>query len=292
MTRVIKIGGRAQQHPSLAALMAAQWQCGAHRMVLVHGGGDTVTRLQQAFGIEARFDGGRRITSAEDVDLVRMALSGLANKQLVSALVSEGVAAVGISGEDDGLIGASPSDPARLGHVGEVTTVRPAILHALLDAGRVPVVSPVSRNVSNTLGAALNVNGDDAAAVIAIAVDATELLLVSDVPGVLVDGDVIPALSAEGARSLLTKGIAVKGMAAKLEAAIVALEGGIARVRIGDLSLLNDATSGTTMARSNPGTLTQDTGRRSPMLQNDAEASDFSNLDNVFGSMASAGVRQ
>jgi acetylglutamate kinase len=250
VTRVIKVGGRVQQDPALAPAIAQLWHDGARPMVVVHGGGDAVTRLQKAFGIEARFEGGRRITTEQDVELVRMALSGVANKQLVSSLVSEGVRAVGISGEDDGLIGATPKDPARLGHVGDVTTVRPSILLDLLGIGILPVISPVSRNSTNTLGPALNVNGDDAAAVLAIALDATELLLVSDVPGVFIDGDIVESLTSESARSLIADGIAVQGMAAKLEAAITALEGGVARVRICDLAGMSDFSCGTTLTVS------------------------------------------
>lgn len=247
MTRVIKVGGRVQRHESLAAVIAEQWDHGARPMVLVHGGGDAVTRLQRAFGTEARFVGGRRVTTSQDVDLVRMALSGVANKQLVAALVSEGVSAVGISGEDAGLIGATPKNPEQLGHVGEVMTVRPAILHVLLGAGYLPVISPVSRNLSSTLGPALNVNGDDAAALTAIALEATELVMLSDVPGVLLDGVLIGSLTDDDARALTADGIAKDGMAAKLEAAVVALEGGVARVRICDLAGVADVNRGTTL---------------------------------------------
>lgn len=247
MTRVIKVGGRVQRDKSFAAVIAEQWDHGAQPLVLVHGGGDAVTQLQRAFGTEARFVGGRRVTSSKDVDIVRMALSGVANKQLVSALVSEGVHAVGISGEDDGLIGATPTNPEKLGHVGEVMTIRPAILHTLLGAGYLPVISPVSRNVSSTLGPALNVNGDDAAALIAIALEATELVLLSDVPAVLLNDEVVGTLTADDARALIAGGIATNGMIAKLEAAVVAIEGGVASVRICDLAGVTNVTAGTTL---------------------------------------------
>ena len=252
MTRVIKVGGRVQEDARLASAIAGIWHAGAFPLVIVHGGGDAVTRLQKAFGVEARFEGGRRVTSEQDIELVRMALSGVANKQLVSALVSEGVRAVGISGEDDGLIGATPMDPLRFGHVGEVTTIRPALVHELIGAGLLPVISPVSRNATGTLGPALNVNGDDAAAVLAIALEASELLLVSDVPGVLVDGEVVGSLTSEGALTLISDGTAVKGMAAKLEAAVVALQGGVARVRICDLAGMSNPDVGTTLTVSAP----------------------------------------
>jgi acetylglutamate kinase len=252
VTRVIKVGGRVQEDPRLASELAKIWHAGAFPLVVVHGGGDAVTRLQKAFGVEARFEGGRRVTSEQDIELVRMALSGVANKQLVSALVSEGVRAVGISGEDDGLIGATPMDPKRFGHVGEVTTIRPALIHELIGAGLLPVISPVSRNATGTLGPALNVNGDDAAAVLAIALEATELLLVSDVPGVLIDGRVAGSLTSEHALALISDGTAVKGMAAKLEAAVIALEGGVPRVRICDLEGMSHAEGGTTLTVGAP----------------------------------------
>jgi len=87
-------------------------------MVLVHGGGTDVSALQNAMGVAAQFVDGRRVTTAQDLEFVRMALSGTANKRLVSALVREGVRAVGISGEDASLIAATPVDSGRLGHVG------------------------------------------------------------------------------------------------------------------------------------------------------------------------------
>ena len=108
MTRVIKIGGRPQNDPRLAEAIASGWNGGERAMVLVHGGGDEVTTLQAALGETSTFVDGRRVTSARDIDLVRMALSGSANKRLVSLLVGSGIDAVGLSGEDASLIGASP----------------------------------------------------------------------------------------------------------------------------------------------------------------------------------------
>ena len=197
MTRVIKIGGRPQSDPRLATTLASGWSRTNGGVVLVHGGGDEVSTLQAALGGSTKFVNGRRVTTEKDIDLVRMALSGSANKRLVANLVQSGIDAVGLSGEDAALIGASPMDAERLGHVGIPKSVNVAFLRHLLSGGYLPVISPVSRDESGTLGAALNVNGDDAAAAIAVALGAAELLLVADVAGVMRDGEVIPELSPE-----------------------------------------------------------------------------------------------
>jgi acetylglutamate kinase len=257
-TRVLKIGGRPQADPMLSSSIARLWSGAACPLVIVHGGGDEVTTLQRALGAEARFVGGRRVTSAQDIEIVRMALSGSANKRLVAALVSQGVRALGISGEDAALLSATPVDPERLGYVGAPHRLNVELLWHLIDGGYVPVVSPVSRNAclgatsAESLGdsAALNVNGDDAAAAMAVALAAVELLLVADVPGVMSDGAVIPRLNTAVARDLIASGTAAGGMRAKLDAALTALDGGVERVRIGDIAAIGDAARGTLLVRS------------------------------------------
>lgn len=253
MTRVVKVGGRVQEDPTLAAQLADAWDAMSRSLVLVHGGGAEVSALQNAFGLTSEFVDGRRVTSARDMELVRMALSGSANKRLVAALVHEGVRAVGISGEDASLIAATPVNPATLGHVGEVQRVNASLLWHLLDGGYLPVISPVSRNIGLELGPTLNVNGDDAAAAIAVALEADELLLVSDVPGVKAGGQTVPTLSVDGARTLISQGTAVGGMAAKLHAAIAALNGGVSKVRVGDLSALQHPGQGTIITMTGEG---------------------------------------
>jgi acetylglutamate kinase len=243
VTKVLKIGGRPQTDPSLPALIAEAWDAVAGAVV-VHGGGDEVSALQKAMGTIPTFVDGRRVTSAHDVELVRMALSGTANKRLVSALVHEGVRAVGISGEDASLIAATPVD-AKMGYVGVPQRVNASLLLHLIDGGYLPVVSPVSRNVGLELGPALNVNADDAAAAIAVAIEADELTLVSDVPGVLVENAPVEKISCDRARALMKNGSATGGMHAKLVAAIAAVEGGVARVRITDLAGIKDSARGT-----------------------------------------------
>jgi acetylglutamate kinase len=251
VTRVIKIGGRPQSSPSLPDIVARA-SLGDERLVIVHGGGDEVSTLQEALGGSTKFVNGRRVTLEKDIEIVRMALSGSANKRLVSALVQRGVSAVGLSGEDASLIVATPMDVEQLGFVGAPTSVNVEFLRLLLSGGYLPVISPVSRNAAAATSAttsaqssALNVNGDDAAAAIATAIGATELLLVADVEGVMSDGAVVRRLTPIDAQRLIDNGTAVGGMQAKIQAALSALAGGVHRVRISDLSAIDDLSRGT-----------------------------------------------
>lgn len=246
MTRVIKIGGRAQSDAGLAA--SVRHATATDRIVVVHGGGDEVSALQRRLGMTPTFHGGRRVTTPDDLEIVRMVLSGSANKRLVAALVGAGIRAVGISGEDDGLLCARASARETLGEVGTPSRVDARLLNLLVTAGYVPVVSPLARDEET--GSTLNVNGDDAAAAIAIAVGAAELLLVADVAGVMAQGAVVPELDLEQAAALVDNGTARDGMAAKLQAARRAVELGVARVRIGNISAIQSATAGTVITLS------------------------------------------
>lgn len=244
--RVIKVGGRVQGDPALIAAIAADT---SGDRCIVHGGGDEISLLQRKLGVETSFVRGRRVTSAADLDLVRMALSGLSNKRLVAALVSAGVSAVGVSGEDAGLIQAVLAEGGTLGYVGTSSVVDGALLRTLLGAGYLPVISPVAR-AADPVGAgqaALNVNGDDAAAAIAIALSADELLFVTDVPGVRASGKTVEHLDGEGVLALIARGEAGGGMEPKLNAAMTALAQGVGRVRIGGLDMILDNTCGTSI---------------------------------------------
>jgi acetylglutamate kinase len=213
--------------------------------MIVHGGGDEISALQRAFGIIPSFVDGRRVTTDADIDIVRMALSGVSNKRLVAALSERGVNAIGLSGEDGSLIEARPIDVDRLGHVGTPFRINTGFLKALLAAGFVPVISPLSRGVGGTTSMALNVNGDDAAAAIAVDIGADELLLIVDVAGVMRDGVVVDEVDADAAQRMLDDGSASNGMRAKLEAAMVAANAGVPRVRIGDMRAIADSNRGT-----------------------------------------------
>jgi acetylglutamate kinase len=238
--RVIKLGGRAQSAAELPSLVASAWHADAGALCVVHGGGDEISALQRTLGGEPKFAGGRRVTTADDINIIRMALSGLVNKRLVSSFVAAGAPAVGLSGEDAALISAQPLGIAEFGHVGMPAQINTDLVEALWSAGFLPVISPLGTNATSNTGAALNVNGDDAAAAIAVALHADELVLIADVTR-----QVIPQLDVVEARALINAGTAAGGMAAKLEAAHAALAGGVAKVRIADLTALTDPYRGT-----------------------------------------------
>ncbi len=242
---VLKVGGRTLGDPHLPAAISAWWRDRAGRGCVVHGGGDDVSALQRAMGTEPAFVGGRRVTRAAELDLLRMALSGVANKRLVSTLQAAGVPAVGLSGEDGRLLVATRED-ASLGHVGVPTGVNDSLLRALLQGGWMPVISPLSCD-DRTPGAVLNVNADDAAAAIAVDLGASELLLIADVPGILVAGQPVPGLCASEVAHLLRTGVIRGGMMAKVESALTAVACGVTRVRVGDVTAIADATRGTTV---------------------------------------------
>jgi len=245
VTIVVKLGGRVQDNPQLPAALAAFIRAQNGDVVVVHGGGDAISGLQRRLGLEPRFVGGRRVTTSEDLEVVRMVLSGTANKRLVSALVSHDVQAVGISGEDAGLVIARTADAA-FGLVGVPSEIDVRLPQHLLAGGFVPVVSPLARDARGGYGDALNVNGDDCAAAIASALCATELLLLADVPGVLdAEGVPLDTLTVSDAEALISSGVAAGGMAAKLQAATAALAGGVGSVRIGALDALREASRGT-----------------------------------------------
>jgi acetylglutamate kinase len=241
--RVVKIGGRTLTDPAWLDAFAAALAGAPGAWVVVHGGGPEITDLSGRLGIEAVWAGGRRVTTPEALDVTSMVLSGRINKRVVAALLDAGVDALGVSGEDGALLRAEPFQGGALGHVGAVAGVRCELLRGLLSLGLTPVISPVSRGVAGPL----NVNADDAAAAVAVALGAPEIVFLTDMA--VRDGAAeLASLDVAGARRLVAQGIATGGMAVKLEAALAALAAGIPRVRIGPLAVLGDARAGTAVS--------------------------------------------
>jgi acetylglutamate kinase len=229
---LVKLGGTlldaAESRDSLAVQLA-QARARGVELVVVHGGGKQMTRYLAERGIESRFVGGLRVTTPETLDAVLKIFAGTVNHELVASLNRAGALAVGLSGIDALLAEAEEMDPA-LGAVGRVTRSNPALLHLLVGDGYVPVVACVAGDRN---GRVYNVNADRMAVACAAAFGAERLVFLTDVEGVL-DGDrrIRRVLTAPESRRLIAEGIASGGMQAKLEAALDALAGGVAQVRI------------------------------------------------------------
>ncbi len=247
--RVIKLGGRAQNDPELPEAICNAWRKANGNLCVVHGGGDEITALQVALGKTPAFVNGRRVTTADDIPLLRMVLSGVVNKRLVSSFEKAGARAVGLSGEDGKVIsarrGAEGTEMFQLGEVGAPESVNATLLRTLIVAGYLPVISPVASDAVSAAPGALNVNGDDAAAAIAAALEADELLFVADVSGVLDGEEVIRKVDLGDIGGLVTNGIVRGGMTAKLDAARSALVGRVKRVRISDIGGIMNEERGT-----------------------------------------------
>ncbi|HEX6941230.1 MAG TPA: acetylglutamate kinase [Longimicrobiales bacterium] len=245
--RVVKVGGRVLGEPAWLSRFAELAARAGGRLVVVHGGGPEVDDLCGRLGIGVERSGGLRVTTPEALDAASMVLSGRLNKRLVRVLVGAGVDALGVSGEDAGLVVAEPAANRVLGRVGENVRVRADLLRRLLGLGVTPVISPIS---GGTDGGALNVNADDVATAVAAALGAIELLFITDVPAVH-DGKAERAtLDAAEAAVLLSCGIARDGMAVKLTAGLRALRAGVPAVRIGPVEALADSRAGTWLGRT------------------------------------------
>jgi len=199
--------------------------------LLVHGGGKAITDLLGRWGHQARFVDGLRVTDETTLTAVEMVLGGQVNKGLAAAFHANGCPAVGVTGIDGGLLHVKRKElPAGdIGYVGEVEEVRPALLHALLGAGFLPVVAPLGVDAR---GQRYNINADSAAGAIAGALGAKSLILLTDVPGLMKDGAIIPQVTPEEITEMIADGTIHGGMIPKVEACLTALAHGARQVRI------------------------------------------------------------
>ena len=248
-TVVIKYGGHAMTDDSLREAFAQDVVFLRHaglRPVVVHGGGPQISAQLARLGLESTFTAGLRVTTPETMDVVRMVLTGRVNRDVVGLINQHGPFAVGMSGEDANMFTARKrhavvdGTPVDIGLVGEIETVDPAAVRALIADGRIPVVSSVARG---TRGEVYNVNADTAAAALAMALGAAKLVVLTDVEGLYADwpgdgngagqpGDVISLLTATGLERLLP-GLA-SGMIPKMEACLRAVRGGVPQAHVLD----------------------------------------------------------
>jgi acetylglutamate kinase len=229
-TVLVKVGGSTLDDPGLIAELADDLvrMQSAHPIV-VHGGGKDISRALDRLGKPTEFVDGLRVTDAEAMETVEMVLSAQVNKRLVRAVIAEGGRAVGLSGIDSALFRAKPYGDGRLGFVGQIDAVNPTIIHALINDGFLPIVSPISLG---TDGLPYNVNADHAAADLAMALPVDDLLFITDVPGVLVEGLPVPELSVADAENLIAAGQITGGMIPKVRSCAEAVLRGVKRVHV------------------------------------------------------------
>lgn len=260
-TVVVKFGGNAMVDEALAHSFAADivlLRAIGLKVVVVHGGGPQIGDLLDKLGIESEFKDGLRVTDADTLDVARMVLTGSVNADIVSAINQRERVAVGLSGEDAGLITAEQRH-IDLGYVGDVVEVDRRILDTLLAADFIPVISTIG---SDNEGQSYNINADTAAIAIAANLEAEKLIYLTDVPGVLTDVDdsasLISRLSTARAMGLIADGIISGGMIPKIEACLDAVADGVGSAHILDgriphvvlLELLTDAGVGTMITRA------------------------------------------
>jgi acetylglutamate kinase len=261
-TVVVKLGGNAideEIERAIAQDVLLLRSVGV-RCVLVHGGGPQVDDVMQRMGKQPEFRDGLRVTDAETLEIVRMVLVGKVNRDLVARInqeAGEDPVAVGVAGEDGGLLVAIPRESS-LGFVGDVSHVRADRLEKLLDDGLAPVVSTIG---SDETGQPYNINADEAARAIAVAMAAEKIVYLTSAPGLLEDvndeDSLVPRLTTAELRARLEGGSVSKGMIPKLRACADAVEGGVRTAHIIDgrvphailIELLTDAGIGTMIYR-------------------------------------------
>jgi acetylglutamate kinase len=239
---VIKYGGNAMIAPELQRSFAQDvvfLRYAGVRPVVVHGGGPQITEHLQRLGIASEFRGGLRVTTPEAMRVVRMVLVGQVNGDVVNLINDHGAFAVGLSGEDAGMLRAERRPalvdgvPVDIGQVGDVVAVDPSAVTALLDAGRIPVIASVARGAD---GLSYNVNADTAAASLAAALGAEKLIVLTDVAGLYSDwprsSEVITEIRASQLADLLP-GLAA-GMVPKMEACLRAVQAGVPSATVMD----------------------------------------------------------
>jgi acetylglutamate kinase len=238
---VVKYGGNAMSEELSRAFAQdiAFLRYAGLRPVVVHGGGPQITAHLDRLGIASEFKGGFRVTTPEAMTVVRMVLVGQVNAELVSMLNDHGPSAIGLSGEDAGLLTAQrrtatvDGQQVDIGQVGDVSAVDPSAVLDVLNAGRIPVVATVARG---TDGTTYNVNADTAAAAIAGALKAEKLIMLTDVPGLYADWPSTERIISELTVSELAELIPslASGMVPKMEACLRAVQAGVPRAHVLD----------------------------------------------------------
>ena len=236
-TVVIKYGGHAMEKPQLAELFAQDvvlMRLVGMNPVVVHGGGPQISDLMRRLGKEPEFVDGLRVTDAETVDIVRMALVGKVNREIVASVNRHGSYAVGLSGEDAGLI-TVVARSEKLGFVGDIRRIDPSILERLVREELIPVVATVG---VDDAGQAYNVNADTVAGAIAESLRAEKLVYLTNVPGLYTDladeSSLVSRIEVDGLAALADGGGISEGMIPKVRSCVDAVKAGVTRAHILD----------------------------------------------------------
>ncbi len=235
-TFVIKYGGAAMIDEELRETFAQDVtllkKIGV-KVAIVHGGGKEITELAGRLGIESRFVNGQRYTDAAMMDVVQMVLAGKTNKEIVARINQHDGDAVGLCGIDAGVLRVAPfrEGGMDLGFVGTITNVNTAYLDLLLANGVMPVIAPIGVDAGWQV---YNVNADVAAAAVAASLKAEKLVFLSDVEGILVDGELIHSVAEHEAELLIETGVISKGMIPKVRSAFDALDAEVNKVHMID----------------------------------------------------------
>ena len=234
---VVKYGGNAMVDPTLATTFAEDivlMHSVGLRPVVVHGGGPQISALMERLGKQPEFRDGQRVTDAETVDIARMVLVGKVNREIVGSINVHGPLAVGVSGEDAGLILAAARNP-ELGFVGDVASVNPTILQRLLAEDLIPVVSTIG---ADQTGQSYNINADAVAGAVAEALGAEKVIYLTDVEGLLADrddpGSLISRTDAKALHAQMDDGSLTGGMIPKIAACLHAVAGGVGSAHLLD----------------------------------------------------------
>ncbi|MGZ4209931.1 MAG: acetylglutamate kinase [Actinomycetota bacterium] len=234
-TVVVKYGGAAMDDPALRESFANDivlMRYVGMNPVVVHGGGPRVTAHIERLGGKATFVDGYRVTTADDLEVVRMVLAGVINKDIVALINRHGTMAAGLSGEDGALVRVRKKvGSTDLGFVGEVEQINPSIVSDLL-RDFIPVIATLGVDEA---GQTYNVNADEVAAAVAEALGASKLVFLTNVSGIVDSGgSLLTQVSADGVERLRSEGAITAGMLPKVDAALQAIKGGVPRVTILD----------------------------------------------------------
>ncbi|PFA68458.1 acetylglutamate kinase [Bacillus sp. AFS015802] len=226
---MVKLGGSVMSKLSslfYQSMKDLQQRC---HVVLVHGGGPDITATLKKLGIQSTFINGQRKTTEDVFTIAEQMLKGKVNSELIHELNREGVNAIGLSGYDAGLLKARFVDEESLGFVGQIEEVNLTLLHNLLSLNYLPVIAPLAVTKE---GVRVNVNADLAASAIAKALNAEKLLFVTDVPGILKDGELVSRVTKEAIHQYIESGVIYGGMIPKVQAALSVLNENIKEVMI------------------------------------------------------------